>query len=182
MTDTIDANQSHFNRLVWYAGEQRAASTWKALVYDDKGPLSLDQDKLEFRGETEKITIHWSDVVRIEYRRQAFASDLIAVFVALTALFAGLNGLLSDVHPVLYALLGAAIPVVIYWFSKDQIANQTTKLWTVLYFQQPNGLSQAWFVDGEHAGWAAKGRKASELHDKISVHCSVPVITIGDGD
>lgn len=171
MTDAIGSSAAPYRCFAWYAGAERAASKWKFVVYDDKGPLLVDHDNLQFNGLNSDITINWLDVIRVERRGQQVPSHLHAVFVAVAAIFGAIEGAQNNDYPILYALVGLSIFPLIYWLIIDRVAALFAKMWTIIHFQTAQGASQAWFVDGERLGWSKMGRKATELHNAISGHC-----------
>lgn len=145
---------------VWFASEQRVKSPTKFLVFDDRGPLDVSSEGIEFRGKRGSISISGSAIRDISISRQKL--NWVTYLIV--------NALL-----VVYFLLTSTTIAFMLWIlilgnGFGVLVSLSTKWVVVEYSGQDGILKKVHFADGSAFGWSGLFGGTLGIYREIRVY------------
>jgi hypothetical protein len=156
---------------VWIAGQDRATSIWKYLVYDDKGNLSVTPASVIFKGAFQSQEIPLSTVRKIEIRKQAWAWALSACFVGLACVFCILDGLTTG--QMSGALFSVLVLVGFFVLMGKSVADSYSVPWVVLTYSDKGHSHELWITVATLSDGDSTRKETFRIRDVISAHTNI---------
>lgn len=156
-------------KSVWYATPEKVNSMTKLIVFSDRGPLDVFQDRVEYHGKTFAISMPNIVAVSLTAQRIPWVTYLLSNIVGIACfavIFAvrlnrGVGG------TMLWRNLGVIAAILVMGNLIGLLGSTSTKWISVEYKDESNNAQTAYFADGSLLGWGGILGGTSALYRAI---------------